>query len=203
VAEAVSMSGLSCDILDVSGFALANCFEKNYGTIKGQSLCLLNIGSTVTNFVIIENGEVVFCRDIPVGGGHYTAEIQKGMGISFEEAESMKLSSSMGQPVPEEVAAYINQTHEAIVEEIGNSIEFYLSTSQGSPVSQCFVTGGGAKTAGLVTFMARTIKFPCEIFDQFLNIKFNEKTLNPQYIGEIREFAAVAMGLGLRRMGDA
>ena len=109
----------------------------------------------------------------------------------------------MGQPVPEEVTALVNQTHESVIEEISNSLEFYLSASQGNPVSQCFVTGGGSKTAGLLAAMARVVKVPCEVFDPFMNIKFNEKILTPQYLGEVREFASVAMGLGLRAVGDS
>lgn len=201
--ETVSASGLNCEILDVSGFALANCFEANYGVIEGQSLGVLNLGSTVTNFVIVESGEVTFCRDIPIGGAHYTSEIQKGMGMSLQEAESMKISASMGQPVPEEVTSLINQSHESIVEEISSSIDFYLSTSQGNPISQCFVTGGGSRISGLVSFMSREVKIPCEIFDPFLNVAVNDKNLSPQYASEIRDFASVAVGLGLRKPGDS
>lgn len=200
-AEAVSSSGLSCDVLDVNGFALANCFEKNYGIIEGQCLGLLNIGSSMTNFAVVESGEVVFCRDLPIGGANYTAEIQKGMSISMQEAESMKISSSLGQPVPEEVTALINQSHEAISEEIGNSIDFYLNASHGSPISQCFVTGGGAKISGLLGHMSRSLTIPCEIFDPFLNVQVNEKKISAQYLSEVRDFASVALGLGLREPG--
>src|SRR5690606_25381946 len=85
--QAISMANLECKILDVSGFALANCFEMNYGRFPGETIALLNFGAAITNFVVIHSGDVVFCRDIPVGGANYTNEISKGMGVSTQEAE--------------------------------------------------------------------------------------------------------------------
>src|SRR5262249_3518355 len=116
-------AGLSCSILDVGGFALANCFLKNWESAKGQTVALFNIGASITNFVVIENGEVVFCRDVPVGGLTYTGEIQKAMGISPEEAESMKISACMGHAAPDEVNQVIQATHEMVAEEVQGSLD--------------------------------------------------------------------------------
>lgn len=200
--EIVEGAGLQCAVIDVGGFALANCFEKNYGPIPGQNVAVMNIGASVTNFVVIENGEVVFCRDIPVGGLTYTGDIQKAMGISFEEAEAMKISLSSGQPTPEEVSAVIQAAHETVSEEINGSIDFFTNTSQGGTISQCYITGGGSRTPGLITHLSNYIKIPCDVFDPFHKIGHSDKALSPSYIAQIRDFAAVAMGLGLRLQGD-
>src|SRR5262249_39295166 len=77
--EAIQSAGYMCTILDVSGFALANCFEHNYGRVPGQ-IALLNIGASVTNFVVVENGQPTFTRDIPVGGNTFNHDIQNEMG---------------------------------------------------------------------------------------------------------------------------
>lgn len=79
--QAVEVTGLHCGVLDVSGFALANCFEINYGRVPGEVIGILNFGASITNFVVISNGDVIFCRDIPVGGANYTNEIHKAMGV--------------------------------------------------------------------------------------------------------------------------
>jgi hypothetical protein len=42
-----------------------------------------------------------------------------------------------------------------------------------------------------------------QIFDPFKMVKANDKVMSPGYLGEIRDFAAVAVGLGLRAVGDA
>lgn len=201
-AEIVMNAGFECEILDVGGFALANCFELNYGVLKKQVVALLNVGASVTNLVIVESGEVVFCRDIPVGGVTYSMELQKSLGISPDEAEVMKLSISRGEPAPDEAAGVLNVTHEMIAEEIQGSIDFFLNTTSSSEIAQCYLTGGCIKVAGLVEFLQKQIKIPCEIFDPFFNVNYNKNAFSPSYISEIKDYASIALGLGLRKIGD-
>ncbi|MGE0527151.1 MAG: type IV pilus assembly protein PilM [Bdellovibrionales bacterium] len=200
--DIVQSAGLNCAVLDVAGFALANCFSNNWGVQKGQTVALMNIGASVTNFVVIENGEVIFCRDVPVGGMTYTSEIHKAMGMSIEEAEALKISACTGQAAPEEVAGIIQNVHEIVAEEVQSSIDFFINITPGLPVQQCFVTGGASRTVGLLQYLGQQTKLKFEIFDPFRAIRINEKTLSYDYVSEIRDFSAVAVGLGLRAPGD-
>jgi len=200
--DIVQSAGLQCSLIDVSGFALANCFMNNWGAQKGQTIALLNLGAALSTFVVIENGEVIFCRDIPVGGLTYTSELQKGMGVSLEEAESIKISVCTGQAAPEEAVKIIQATHEMVAEEVQGSLDFFVNTTPGLPVQQCFVTGGASRTSGILSFLSQHTKLKFEIFDPFRKIKVNERSLSQAYVSEIRDFAALAVGLGLRTVGD-
>lgn len=201
--DIVQSAGLQCSVIDVSGFALANAFMQNWGEQKGQTVAMMNIGAAITNFVVIESGEVIFCRDIPVGGLTYTSEIHKAMGISMEEAEAMKISACTGQAAPDEVTKVISSTHEMIAEEVQSSLDFFVNTTPGLPVQQCFVSGGASRTTGLINFLGQQTKLNFEIFNPFKSVRINEKVFTSGYINEIRDFAAIAIGLGLRASGDA
>lgn len=201
--DIVQSAGLNCAVIDVSGFSLANCFLNNWGSQKGQTVALMNIGAAITNFVVIENGEVIFCRDIPAGGLTYTNEIHKAMGITMEDAESMKISACTGQAAPEEVAKIIQGTHEVLAEEVQNSLDFFINTTPGLPVQQCLVTGGASRTTGLINYLSEHTKLGLQIFDPFRSVKVNDRALSPDFVSEIRDFAAIAMGLGMRAAGDA
>ena len=135
--DVIQASGLQNEIMDVGGFALANCFEKNYEAHR-DTVLLLNIGCAITNFVIVEHGEVVFCRDTAAGGLTYTIEIQKALSINLNEAEAMKLSFSKGQAVPDDVSGVVAATHDILCEEINNSLDFYLNTSTLSFIKKKF-----------------------------------------------------------------
>lgn len=202
-AEIAESAGLQCSILDVGGFALANAFEANYGILQGKAVALLNVGASVTNFVIIESGEVVFCRDIPVGGLTYTSEIQKTLGISMEDAESHKLSACTGQAAPDGVPSVLKSTHEIFGDEIQGSFDFFLNTNANTTLQKCYLTGGGSRVPGLLEHLSKQLKIPAEIMDPFGLVKFNQRNLTPGYIADIRDFASVCMGLGLRKQGDA
>lgn len=201
-AEVVLNAGLECDVLDVGGFALANCFEMNYGVLSGQVVAVFNVGASVTNFIVIESGELVFCRDIPVGGSTYSMELQKGLGISPPEAEAMKLSIARGEPAPEEAAGVLNGTHEILQEELSGAIDFFMNTTGSQGIAQCYVTGGASKAQGLTESLQQGLKIPCEKFDPFFNISYSKRSFSGSYISEIRDYAAVAIGLGLREGGD-
>ncbi len=199
--ESFAVAGLNLAVLDVSGFAIANCFRKNYGSMSGQTVALLNVGASSTTMTVLENSQIVFCRDIPVGGMNYSLDLQKGLNVSPEEAESIKLGMSTGQAVPSEATNIIKATHELLAEEIKASFDFFLNGAKSQNITRCFVTGGGARVNGLLAHLAKIAS--CEKLDPFFNVKINSRDFSQQYISHIRDFAAVAVGLGLREVGDA
>ncbi len=201
-AEVVQSAGLQCAILDVGGFALANCFEVNYGLAGGEAVALLNIGASVTNLVIIENGEVVFCRDVPVGGLTHTGEIQKALSVSFEEAESIKLSACLGQEAPEEVPNILRSANEIVADELQGSFDFFMNTNANTILRRCYLTGGGSKVPGLLDHLGKVFNIPCEPFNPLLNVQVNHKSISQSYVSEVSDFMAVSLGLGMRRQGD-
>lgn len=198
--EVLAIAELNCSIVDVSGFALANCFKANYGEMEGQTIGLLNIGSSATTMVVLENSEAVFCRDIPVGGLNYTVDLQKSLSMTLEEAEAIKLSMFTGQAVPAEATEIIQATHDMVCEEIKASFDFFLNTAKTQNISRCFLTGGGSRTPGLLDRLSKIA--PCEKLDPFFSIKVNNKDFSREYLNQIRDFSAVAIGLGLRQAGD-
>lgn len=199
----VTGSGFKLGVLDVSGFALANIFEANYGRISGETVALLNVGAAVTNFVVVNNGEVVFSRDIPIGGGAYTNEVHKEMGITLAEAESLKISAAMGNEAPEQVQAVIAATNDVVTDEIRNSFEFFMASNSDTAITRGFITGGAASMPGLVQQISKAAAVPIEMLNPFIKVKASKKNFNPEYLIQIAPFVSVAMGLGLRKVGDS
>lgn len=201
--SAITAAQLQTSVLEVSGFALANIFEANYGRVGGETIALLNIGAGVTNFVVLQGGEVIFSRDIPIGGFHFTNEIHKEMGVTLPEAESLKLSAVAGSPVPDEVHSVISTTNEMVTDEIRNSFEFFTGSNTGVMINRCFLTGGSSVVPGLSDHLSRVTMVPLEMLNPFLKVKVNSKNFNDNYLRQIAPFASIAMGLGLRKAGDA
>jgi type IV pilus assembly protein PilM len=200
--NAVSMAGLKVEVIDVSGFSLANVFEFNYGRFSNETVGLFNFGAAVTNFVVVSGGEIVFCRDIPVGGSNYTNEISKNMGVSLQEAESLKISASSKREVPEEVHSLISATSEAVIDEIKNSLDFLSATTAGLSLNRCYYVGGSAGTLGLIESLSRTTGLQFEHLNCFKKIKVNTKKFTTTYMQLIANYSSIALGLALRRVGD-
>lgn len=200
--EAIESAELKFSIMDVEAFALANCFEVNYGKVPGL-VALLDIGAGVSTLVIIENGEVVFTRDSMLGGMTYTSELQKSMGISLPEAESLKISAALGQEVPPEVHAILSSTTEQVVEEIRNAFEFFAATGGGNRITKMFVTGGTVFIPRLVEQISVALGVQFEIFNPFQNIKYDSKNLTAEYVSQIQSISPVALGLGMRQVKES
>lgn len=72
--ELLGKLGLTPNIIDIDCFCLANAFTHRYDLAqpasanKTETIGLLNVGFSVTNLVILENGAVKFSRDIAFGG---------------------------------------------------------------------------------------------------------------------------------------
>src|SRR5690606_2725034 len=145
------------------------------GKLRGETVGVINFGAAVSNFVVISGGEVVFCRDIPVGGANYTNEISKTLGVTTQEAESLKLSAVSRREVPDDVHAIIQTTNDMIADEIRNSLDFLSATSASSNLSRIFYTGGSAGTTGLIETIQKSTGLGAELFNPFQKIRFNSR----------------------------
>lgn len=199
--ETIEAGGLKCAVMDVTGFALANAFEANYGALD-STITLLDIGAGTANMVVVDRGEVIFCRDIMAGGATYTEAIQRSMNVSPGEAESLKVSASLGQEVPPDVNSIIAQTNEQVVEEIRNTFEFYTATSSGSSIQRMYVSGGSIFVPGLIETLSKSVAVPYEVFDPFLKMTYDTKAFTADYIAQIKAICPVALGLALRKPND-
>jgi type IV pilus assembly protein PilM len=77
-------------VCDVDSFTVQNLFEYSRGLPEQQTVALLNVGASVSSLSIVANGVHVFPREIANGGNAITEEIQKQLGIPFEQAEAYK-----------------------------------------------------------------------------------------------------------------
>lgn len=202
-ASVVQMAGLQMGILDVAGFALANVFEFNYGKLPGQTIGILNIGATTTNFVVVHDGDVVFSRDINVGGQNYTYEIHKELGVSIPEAETLKLSAVRGEGVPDEVHSILSSMNETVKEEVRNNFDYFAGSASNLSLAQCFFTGGASSTPGLVEAISQATSVRMEPMNPLMRITPSGKGISPAFLDQTSSYASVVLGLALRKAGDS
>jgi type IV pilus assembly protein PilM len=200
--EAVDSAGLKCQVMDVAGFALVNCFMHNYANKPGETVALLNFGASVTNFAVVQNREAIFCRDILVGGNAYTIDISKRMGLTLPEAEALKVGASTNQGTPQTVFDILRETNEAVTDEIARSMEFYSNSVPDSTIHKVIVSGGCIGVPGLVDQVSKSFNVGYEVFNPMANISVQNKNLTPEYIQQISSYAPVVLGLALRKARD-
>lgn len=199
--DVVSQAGLEPIIMDVDSFALSNMYEINYSIEERRSIALINVGASTTNINILQDGIPVFTRDSAIGSNHHTEALEREFGIHREDAERLKFGRSVEGISPSDVQLVINSASEEIYSELHRSFEYFRSSVAEEDVDKIILSGGAALIKGFSEAMADRLGIEVEIANPFKNIKISER-LDASYIKEIAPIAAVAVGLGLRRVGD-
>ena len=201
VKQAIQLAGKQPVIIDVDAFALQNCYELNYQPKTGEVVALLNIGAATMNINILNGARSVFARDASVGGSQYTSLLQKELGLTFEQAESVK----RGLPLPEGVEArpiqpIIETVSDILSLEVKKTMDFYRATAEegGQAIQKILIAGGGSKLPGLADYLAKRFEIPVEVFDPFKRIEVDARKFDPDYMREVIPEMAVAVGLALR-----
>ena len=199
--QTIQLAGKQPAVIDVDAFALQNCYELNYDPQPGQVVALLNIGASTTNINILNGVRSVFTRDATFGGNQYTSLLQKELGLTFDQAESVK----RGMPLPEgaevrDVGPIMDTVSDILALEIQKTMDFYRATVEDgeSAVQKILISGGGSKLTGLGDFLARRFEVSVEMFDPFRKIKVDARGFDPDYMREIVPEMAIAVGLALR-----
>ncbi len=190
-------AGLRPGIIDIDSLALVNAFNFNYAKTdiaEKKSICLLNIGATITNVNILDNGVVRLSRDIHSAGVNFTKKIMDIFQVDFKAAEELKINPPDDKSARVRVCAENSLT--ALASEIRTSFDYYESQNT-SNVVKILLSGGASKTAGLKEMLSTCLGIPVETWDPFKMIKipdaFEIKDLNNFY-GQFN----VAVGLALR-----
>ena len=75
------------------------------------------------NINILNGARSIFARDASVGGSQYTSLLQKELGISFEQAESVKRGMSMPEGVePKPIQPIIEAVSETLALEVKKTL---------------------------------------------------------------------------------
>jgi type IV pilus assembly protein PilM len=193
-------AGLKLVLVDVDAFAVQNAFELNYESSPEDVYALVNIGASMMNLNVVRGGVSLFTRDVQVGGGIYTEEIQKKMGLSSDEAERLKVSATASSSA--DLLDSITRVNDTLSMEIRRSLDFYNSNAVEGKISKVLLSGGGCKTFHLLEAVAARLNLPVEVLNPFSQVRFNDRKFDKAFLDEIAPTMAVAVGLASRRLGD-
>ncbi len=205
--DCVEAAGLVPEVVDVSNMALYNAMRFNYGDIEGCSM-ILDMGARSTS-VIFAEGSKIFSRTVPIAGNAITKEIMKEFGISFEEAEGLKLANAYvgfgssydesEKGTKERVAKVVRNVMTRLHAEINRTINFYRSQQGGSQPLRLFLAGGSSAIGHLDTFLKDKLKIDVDILNPFSNVTVSDAIDSEQVARDIMVMGEV-VGVALRRV---
>ncbi|HVS30314.1 MAG TPA: type IV pilus assembly protein PilM [Thermoanaerobaculia bacterium] len=199
----ISQTGKVAVLVDVDAFALQNAYEMNNDVDEGRVIALVNIGASVTNVNVLSGTNSLFWRDITFGGNQYTDAIQRELSLSFEQAEELKRGRAQGDHTIQQVIPILNSVSEDFAGELRKTLDFFTATSGAERVDEIVLAGGGSGVLNLDAILRDKFGIPVTIMDPFRRVSIDESAFNPEELAEMAPSMAIAVGLAMRKLGDA
>lgn len=202
--EVLNEAGLKTRKVDLNIFAINNLFELWAGDrlpeYSEAGTIIIDFGAQTTSILVYKNGGPVLTKEIPVGGVLITEEIQRQMGVSYEEAEDLKLSQDDKGNLPEEILSIIELQTQGQMDEIRKVLNFFIAAGSSEQAGFCFVTGGNSLLPGLIPALQDLVGVEVEMITLFDCIEYEKKAFNEDSLELINATGMVALGLGLRKV---
>lgn len=189
--------GLYTVVVDVDAFALENAYGANFGG-ENENVALIDIGASKMNINIVSKGTSVLARDIVLGSRLLTETIQSHFGISFEEAEALKIGSAAAGEKKNQLNDIFVNTCTQWITEAKRALDFYYSNYPEEIITKLVLSGGGSKVKGLAKLFAEETGIKTEIFKPFARAEADQNKIDPDYLKSIAPEMALSAGLATR-----
>lgn len=160
---------------------------------------IMDFGAGSTKIFIVEKGILKASHVINRGSQDITLSISKSMGLTFEEAESIKVKQGIVGDVKNNISEVSSITVDYIMSEAGRFIINYYKKSN-KKISKIVLTGGGSLLKGLKEKAQNSFETPVEIADSFSKVEY------PAFLEEVLKTAGpeftVAIGLAIRKLQE-
>jgi type IV pilus assembly protein PilM len=197
----IAQAGRTAVVVDVDAFALQNAYEVNYGIDPSAVVVLLNAGASATNINILHGDQSVFTRDISIGGNAYTEALQRELNLPFDTADGLKRGYMADGATYDDARPVLRAVTENVMLEIQKTFDFFKATAASDKIDRIMLSGGASRAEGFTEMLTERFEAPVESFDPFRRVAFDSRRFKTDP-SEIASTVAVAVGLGLRRVGD-
>lgn len=197
----LTRAGLETMVMDVDAFALNNCFAYNYPELLDEPQYLLDIGGQLSLFCVVQQGQVIFHRELSLGGQQLTDRLVRAMDKSRLECEKLKINGPGDLPENQRAALQmeINGGVSAWCSEVRRLIDFFVNSApDAAPGKNLFLSGGGSLLAGLNEIMASELQIKVNQLDPWRNLETDANQFDSSYLRAVGPQFAVAAGLALR-----
>ncbi|MDP2906048.1 MAG: type IV pilus assembly protein PilM [Candidatus Omnitrophota bacterium] len=191
-------AGVKPNLIDIDSVALINAYNFNYPVENSgghRVVALVNIGASMANLNILEDGIPRLSRDIHTGGAVFTQKLADIFAVDLAAAEKLKLSPEGENR--DKVRAAMEPMLANLGQEIRTSFDFYESQSAVS-VGKILVSGGSSYFSGLKDMLSASTGIAVEDWDPFNKISL-AGGVDAAALKKVSSQLAVAVGLALRQ----
>lgn len=193
--ELLRKVGIEPLIIDLSPLALLNTLLTTQELVEDRALVVLDMGAKNTILSVYRPGGLFFTREISVSGHKMTSEVQKQLGITYEEAEEIKREGASNQ----KLLGILKAPLDRLVFEIRRSLTYYENRTGKGGFDKLYLAGGSSRLVKIDTHIQSNLGVPVEELNPLKGIEIDESQM------ELRAAVpqlTLAVGLALRDLED-
>ncbi len=186
-------------VVDVEPLAIINSYLQ-FNDLPDEGLVVfINVGCRRTGVSLIGRTEKFFTRELAVGGQSFTEELMKEYGLSWKDAEKVKLAQGMKPDLPKAdgggdgLRLASKTALERFGDEINKTLRYYVKETGSSYFTKFIVVGGGADLEDVSHYLETKFNATVESYDPFAHMDVSTNNTD----GHPSQFAA-AIGLAVR-----
>jgi type IV pilus assembly protein PilM len=165
---AIKTAGFIPDEIALSVVGPINAFEFAHPDVfVTKVIALVDLGFKNTTINIISKGNLLLSRVVEIGGDRLTAGLSEAMGISYAEAEGIKVG------MPTEVETHLQPLLAPLGRELRASVDFF-EHQHDQHVENVYVSGGAARSDYIREQLQAELLVPCEIWNPARELKLDE-----------------------------
>ncbi len=182
---AVKQAGLTPDSVVPMLITTINAFELAQPDVFNKEVvALVDIGFKNSTICLLQEGELILSRVVGIGGDKITEGLANALGISYAEAEGIKLG------MPQEVVDSLEVVVRPLGRELRALIDFF-EHQQDQQVKQVFVCGATARSDCILQILQSELMVECRRWDPVAGLKLE---LPPEQMTEIEHVAPQLAG---------
>jgi type IV pilus assembly protein PilM len=189
--EAMKSAGYTPDHVLPNLVGPINSFEFAHPEeFANEVVALIDIGFSGTTVSLLQQGELLMSRVLATGSDQLTSDLAETMGISYAEAEGIKVGMAG------EVQGQLESLIGPLGRELRASLDFYEHQND-RPVSKVYVSGGAAKSEVILQMLQAELLVECRPWNP---TSFMEIAVPPQQAAELEQVSpqlAVAVGAAM------
>ena len=205
----------SCLTLIPMGLKRSYLLSSSRGT--EESVALLDIGAQTTTIAMVQKDELVFSREVGLGGMDFTRavidlsrDLKPGFPLEVPDAEKIKFHhgvqsdalSSFEAEVDEQglPLAALHRSMSPVLErlllEIDRSFSYFKTQVEGASIDRIFLSGGGSLLKGLPEAIRKTFNLPVERYN-LLNTLEVDTGVDRKLLEASIPFLTIAIGVAV------
>lgn len=191
--------------VNIEPVATVECFAGLFAWANDEErkIMYINLRGANTLAVIAHGSNVVFARNLPLGGRQVNQAIAEGLDVSLEEAIEARQAICNGEPTDysaDEVYRFTESWVRRLSAELEHCLLYYRSAFRPNDVERIIFTGVQALDKRLCQALARRLNLAAQVGDPMMGIRSQTQT-NSETTVATRPQPELCVAIGLSLAG--